>query len=63
MSDLKDTYQDKLLSQVLNLKCCGNCAHRDDDFECAIELPMTRWWNCCGKWQSDGITRSEREIK
>lgn len=48
---------------VENLKCCGNCSHMNDGFECGYELPMTRSGNCCDKWQSDQLTRSEREIK
>lgn len=46
-----------------NSKCCGNCSHTDDGFECAFELPMTRWNNSCPKWQTDNLTRGQRMKK
>jgi hypothetical protein len=38
-----------------DLECCGNCAHHYKD--CHNELS----YEFCDKWQTDGLTRGERE--
>lgn len=56
----------KKLKQAENLKCCGNCRYWSDLFvnkKCKIRnypdnvIPS----NCCSNWQSDNLTRKERE--
>lgn len=45
---------------VDNLKCCGNCNHYAKRSDCVTKheyLP----YRYCEQWQSDGMTRKERE--
>ena len=45
---------------ISNLKCCGNCNHYAKRSDCVTKheyLP----YRYCEQWQSDGMTRKERE--
>jgi hypothetical protein len=54
---------DRLKAQVEDMKCCGNCAHRD--IECILFCEHTgnqKYTNqICNYWQSDSLTREQRE--
>ena len=58
VEDLKDEilsrYADKD-KQIADLQCCGNCKHGN----CAL-FPK-QMYDYCPSWQSDGMTRKERE--
>ena len=47
-----------------NLKCCGNCAHKFPDYTgdyCELSTNDVSSREYCPQWQSDGLTREERE--
>jgi hypothetical protein len=50
------------LEQGEDLKCCANCCHSTDGFECYAEKPMSMLSDYCDKWTTDGMTRSQRLI-
>ena len=49
----------KLLMEIEDLKCCANCESEDDGCDFWMSLCDTN--SCCPKWQSDGLTREDRE--
>lgn len=61
----KDTRIAELEAQVEHLKCCGNCGGgyttSEDRHFCARYLKLTKASCYCSSWQSDGLTRKERE--
>jgi hypothetical protein len=49
----------ELLDEIENLKCCGNCRGWDRVMPyCASPQKVDGY---CANWQSDGLTRKERE--
>jgi hypothetical protein len=59
MEDGIEILQAELLRRYEELKCCGNC-YNDGDF-CDFERCSPQKY--CRRWQSDGLTREEREGK
>jgi hypothetical protein len=45
-----------LIVENENLKCCGNCR-----INCNCESFFRGWHKYCDQWQSDSMTREERE--
>jgi len=60
-------YLTELLRRFEDLKCCGNCGGgyttSEDRHFCARYLKLTKASCYCSSWQSDGLTRAEREGK
>lgn len=58
-------FPDELLRRFEDLKCCGNCGGgyttSEDRHFCARYLKLTKASCYCSSWQSDGLTRKERE--
>lgn len=52
-----------LQKEVEDLRCCGNCIHCIDEFglECPHRKKVVNAKDCCSCWQSDQLTRKERE--
>ena len=47
-----------------DLRCCGNCASMSQDYRCNFhESIISKPSEYCSQWQSDNLTRQEREIK
>ena len=53
----------ELLRRFESLKCCGNCKHyvKYECPNCKIYNGWPRSTAYCDSWQSDGLTREERE--
>ena len=52
----------ELQKQVEDLKCCGNCGHYTTYCTIGANGMNTRWNDCCKThWQSDNLTKQERE--
>ena len=56
---------DEMAYEIESLKCCGNCGGgytaSKDSYFCARYLKRTKASCYCSSWQSDGLTRAERE--
>ncbi len=57
---------EELRRKVKNLKCCGNCInlgrHIDMQLYCGVREEFNSSWSVCHNWQSDNLTKEEREI-
>lgn len=59
-------FKAELLRRFENLKCCGNCDKYERDYEdycCGATRDDQEPHDYCPHWQSDGLTRAEREGK
>jgi len=65
LQKLYDGYESKIHAEILrryeSLKCCGNC--KSDRRNCIYWNPQGKFNGYCPQWQSDGLTRAEREGK
>ena len=54
---------DEMAYEIESLKCCGNCKHyvKYECPNCKIYNGWPRSTAYCDSWQSDGLTREERE--
>ena len=55
-----------LAQQIADLQCCGNCKSFEydcnfDHYKCEKTNLRSRNYKVCPSWQSDGMTREDRE--
>jgi hypothetical protein len=55
----KDYMIQELQQQIEDMKCCGCCVYYQSGSSC---VECCHWNEVCPKWQSDSLTRKEREI-
>lgn len=75
--DDEPNYVDALLSQIENLKCCGNCKKyiqneggcmgvwREKDLPVVTGWNVQSWWVCdvCSDWEYDGLEAKDRRAE